>query len=440
MFDFLSNKFSSIFAKITGQDRLTEKNIEEIILKVKDSLSEADVPYEVIEKFISEVKSEVVGKKIFASLKPSEQLIKIVYDKILNFLGGQLIDASFSFDIPSVIMVMGLQGSGKTTTIAKLANAIKEGAKKRGKNRKIMVASVDFYRPAAIDQLEILARQANILFYRPESTDVIIAAQDIYKKYQQEGCDLLFLDTAGRLHIDDEMINQLKKIDLMIKPKYKILVIDAMTGQESLEIAKNFDQKVGISSAILTKMDSDTRGGLAFAFKYAIKKPILYVGIGEKLADIEPFRPERMASRIIGMGDITTLIEKAEEKIKKSEEESFYKSFNKGKMTLEDFASQIDMVNKIGSLSNIMKYMPGMGSLNVSTEVLSKGEQEMKKFRSIINSMTKKEKVFPNILDSSRKLRISKGAGVGVTDVNLLLERFEQSAKFMKQFKKMDRF
>lgn len=439
MFDFLSKKFSSVFSYITGQHKLTEKNIDDTLLNVEDTLLQADVPYEVVKDFIAEVKQEVIGKKVFASLKPSELLMKIVHDKILKFLGGAS-DLEFSFAIPSVIMVMGLQGAGKTTTIAKLVNYLKEQAKKKGKSRKIMVASVDFYRPAAIDQLEILANQTGAIFYRSNLSDVVAAAGDIYKKYQQESCDYLLLDTAGRLHIDNQMIEELQKIDKLIKPKYKIIVIDSMVGQESLAVARSFDEKVGFNGAILTKVDSDTRGGVAFAFRYSILKPILFVATGEKIPDLESFKPDRMANRIIGAGDIVTLIEKAEEKIKQDEQENLYKSIKQGKMTLLDFESQLNMVSKIGSLSNIMKYMPSSGSLNVSPDMLQKGEIEMKKFKAIISSMTLKEKVFPKILDSSRKNRIAKGSGVAVADINNLLNRFEQSQQFMKVFKKMGNF
>ncbi len=436
MFDFLSQKFSSIFSRLKEQSTLTEANMQEALSKVRDALLEADVPYEVIEQFTQEVKAEAVGKKVTASLRPSEMLLKVVHDKLLQFLGGTT-ETTFTFQIPAVIMVMGLQGSGKTTTIAKMASFVREQAKARGKSRRIMVASVDFYRPAAIDQLEILAKQGNFLFYRSPLTDPVAAAQDILKKSQAEQCDLLFLDTAGRLHVDDAMLEELKKIDERLKPKYKILVIDAMTGQESLKLAQLFDEKVGFMGAVLTKMDSDTRGGVAFAFRYALKKPILFVGLGEKLGDLELFRPERMASRIMGMGDIQTLIEKAEQKIKQSEQEALSKSLMQGKLTLEDFAQQMDMMGKLGSLSSVMKYLPGMGSLSMTPEMIEKGEQEMKRFKAIIRSMTVKERRYPKLLDASRKKRVAAGAGVEVADVNNLLQRFEQSQQFVKMFTKM---
>ena len=437
MFDFLSKKISSIFTRLTGQDRLTEKNMDETLSKVYDALLEADVPYEVVQAFISEVKADALGKKVFSSLKPGEQLLKIVHDKLLQFLGGQTTENYFSFQIPSVIMMIGLQGSGKTTTIAKLSHYIQTTAQKHGKARRIMVGSVDFYRPAAIDQLEILAQKAGVIFYRSSLKDPVAAAQDIVKHSQKEQCDYLFLDTAGRLHIDNEMLEELQRINTLIKPKYKLLVVDAMTGQESLKVAQAFEEKVGFTGAVLTKMDSDTRGGVAFAFRYALKKPILFVATGEKIADLELFRPERMASRIIGMGDMMSLVEKAEEKIKQSEQDAMYKSISQGKLTLQDFAQQIDMVSRLGSLTSVLKYLPGAASFNVSPEMLQKGEAEIKKFKAIISSMTYKERIYPKVLDASRKNRIAKGAGVAVADINTLLDRFEQSQQFVKIFKKI---
>ncbi|MBA3954031.1 signal recognition particle protein [Candidatus Dependentiae bacterium] len=437
MFDFLSQKISSIFTRLTGQDRLTEKNIDETLTKVQDSLLEADVPYDVVEQFIAQIKHEVVGQKIFASLKPAELLMKIVHDKVIHFLGGQASETQFAFQMPATVMMIGLQGSGKTTTIAKLVNFVQEQAQKRGKARRIMVGSVDFYRPAAIDQLEILAKQVGALFYRSSLTDPVAAAQDILKHSQQEQCDLLFLDTAGRLHVDTTMLEELHQIDVKVKPKYKLLVVDAMTGQESLKVAQAFEQKIGFLGAILSKMDSDTRGGVAFAFKYALKKPILFIGTGEKIDDLELFRPERLATRIIGMGDIKSLIEKAQEKIKVDDQEAMYKSLSEGKLTLQDFAQQIEMVSKLGSLSSVLKYLPGAGSLNISPEMIQKGETEIIKFKAIINSMTSKERLNPKVLDASRKNRVAQGSGVTVADINTLLSRFEQSQQFVKVFKKM---
>ena len=440
MFDFLSNKFSSIFSNLTGNNKLTEKNIENTLTLVHDALLDADVPYDVVQTFLKEIKDAVVGQAVIKSLKPSEQLMKIVHDKLLVFLGGQSSDSAFSFQIPSVIMVMGLQGSGKTTTLSKLACFIRDAAQKRGKTRRILLASVDFYRPAAIDQLEILAAQAGVSFYRATSLDVVAAAVEIYAYSQKNQFEMLLLDTAGRLHVDAGMLQELQQIDSRLKPKYKLMVLDAMTGQESLNVAQAFEREVGFSGAVLTKMDSDTRGGAAFAFRYVIKKPILFVGMGEKSHELDLFRPERMASRIIGMGDVLSLVEKANEKIKQVDQEKMHSAMMQGKMTLQDFADQMSMVGKLGSLSQLINYLPGAGSLKVSSDMIEKGEADIKKFKAIIASMTVKERVNPKVLDVSRKKRIAQGAGVDSADVSMLLERFEQSQQFVKMFKKGGRF
>lgn len=439
MFDFLSNKFSSLFKTITGQSKLTEKNIEDTLHQIKESLLEADVPYALIEQFTDSIKKEVLGQKVLGSLKPGEQLLKIVNDKLVAFLGGKT-DMQFSFQLPSVVMVMGLQGSGKTTTVAKLAYYVQKQAEQKGKKRRILLASVDYYRPAAIDQLEMLAGKVGVDFYRSPSQDPVKAATDIYAHYQKNGYELLLLDTAGRLHVDNTLLAELRDITAHVNPKYTLLVLDAMTGQESLNVARAFDQSVGFQSAILSKMDSDTRGGAAFAFKYALQKAIIFIGTGEKITDLEQFYPDRMASRILGMGDLLSLAEKAASALNKVEQEKAQKNFMSGKMTLQDFADQLSMINKMGSLTKLMKYMPGMGGMQVTPEMLDKGEVEMKRFRAIMNSMTAKERIYPRLLDGSRKQRIAKGAGVAVADINQLLARFEEMQQFAKLLKGSGRF
>lgn len=437
MFDFLSNKFSNLFSRLTGHNRLTEQNMQETLHKVKDALLEADVPYSVVDIFLKEVSQEVVGQKVLtSSLKPGEHLVKIIYDKLVAFLGGTAGPDSFTVQIPSVIMLMGLQGSGKTTTCAKLAHFIQKQAEKRGKKRKILFASVDFYRPAAVDQLEILAKQIDVDFYRSNSQNPLTAALESYAYFKNNGYEHLLLDTAGRMHIDKDMLQELKTLDAKIQPKYKYLVLDAMTGQESLRVAQSFEEEVGFHGAILSKIDSDTRGGAAFAFRYTIKKPIIFIGSGEKVADLEFCRPDRMASRILGMGDIQSLIERAQEKIKQADQDALEKSLQQGRMTLQDFASQLEMMGKIGSLSQIMKYIPGASSAQLSPEMIDRGEKELKRFKAIISSMTPKERLCPSLLNGSRKQRIAKGAGVAVTNVNELLDRFEKSQHFIKAFKK----
>lgn len=424
MFDFLAQKFSSLFSSFSAQKKLTDKDVADLLAQIKSGLLEADVPYELVETFTRSISDEVVGQNVVGSLKPAEQLMKIVYEKLVGFLGGTQQDAGY-FKSPSITMVMGLQGSGKTTTIGKLAHA--------QKGKKILVASVDFYRPAAIDQLEVVARNAQVDFYRAQSGEPVRAAREILHRYTTCGYDMLFLDTAGRLHVDNAMLEELRTIDADLQPAQKVLVLDAMTGQESLNVAKAFDQAVGFSGAILTKTDSDTRGGAAFSFRYALKKPIVFIGTGEKIDDLAPFHPERAAGRMLGMGDIKSLVEHADQKIKESEQARMQRSFESGNFTLEDFAQQMNMMNRLGSISSLIKYIPGLGGMKIPQEVLEQGEKEMKRFKAIIGSMTPKERIQPNILDASRRKRIAQGAGVEVADINKLIQRFEQ----MKQYAKL---
>jgi len=438
MFDFLSEKFSNIFSRLVGTHKLSESNIEEAIQKVQDSLLEADVPYDIVRQFIQQVKEEVVGQAVLSSLKPADQFIKVIYDRLVDFLSATGKEADFLLPSKATMMVMGLQGSGKTTSITKLAYFFK----KKGLKKNILVASVDFYRPAAVEQLEILAKQIEINFYRAQSDKPVEAAREILQKFNSGNYDLLILDTAGRLHIDNKMLQELKDLDALMHAAKKVLVLDAMTGQESLNVAKAFDQAVGFDGALLTKTDSDTRAGASFAFAYALKKPILFVGTGEKVDELAKFYPDRAAKRILGMGDLDTLLERADEQIKKEEQESATKAFMSGEFTLDDFAKQMDMMNRLGSLSGILKFLPGMGGLagQLSPEKVAQGEREMKQFRVIINSMTRDERRSPALINKSRIARIAKGAGVTQADVRALLEKFEQSKQFVKLLKKNKSF
>ncbi|HLW73028.1 MAG TPA: signal recognition particle protein [Candidatus Babeliales bacterium] len=429
MFDFLSQKFSSLFSGLEGVKKITKHNIQEALDTVQEALLEADVPYGVVQTFITSVKNDVVGQHIVGALKPAEQLMSVVQHKIVDFLGGD--DTANAFLFPSTVMVMGLQGSGKTTTIGKLAYKIKKDAEKNKITKKILVGSVDFYRPAALDQLEVLARQVNVFFYRAESNDPVLAAKEIFAFGKNNGYDVILLDTAGRLHIDNTMLQELQEIDALLRPAHKVLVLDAMTGQESLAVAKAFDDIIGFHGAILTKMDSDTRGGAAFAFRFVLKKPIIFIGEGEKIIDLNVFYPDRAAERILGMGDIRTLIERAEEKISVDEQEKAEKAFNSGSFSLQDFADQMVMMNKLGSLSQLLKYMPGMG-VKFSPEMIQRGEVELVRFRAIICSMTPKERLNTTILNNSRMQRVAKGAGVNVVDVAQLLKRFEEAKQYVK--------
>ncbi len=437
MFEFLSKKFGGVLSWLKDRGRLTEENIGQATGQIRDALLEADVPLPIVEDFLEKVQKEIVGKKIISSLNPGEQMVKIVHDKVLEFLGGQNANEKPSFVIPSVILVMGLQGSGKTTSVAKIGYWCKQQAEQRGKKRHILVASIDFYRPAAIDQLEILAKQAGLNFYRATSQDPVAAAREIHDYFKKHSYELLFLDTAGRLHLDERMMEELKQVKTQLQPKYKFLVLDAMTGQESLKVAETFEREVGFDSVVLTKMDSDTRGGAAFAFRYQLKKPISLVGVGEKIDDLEAFIPERITSRMLGMGDLMTLLEKATEKlavVDEKKDEALNKRFMQGRFTLQDFADQLGMMDKLGSIKKVASYLPGMGQ--ISAEQMEKGQVEMKRSRAIISSMTAKERNNPSVLDGSRKKRIAGGAGVEVRDINELLQKFEQTQQFAKMFMK----
>ena len=439
MFDLLSQKFSSLFGRFTQKGSFNEQEVEKLLVDIQEGMTEADVPYAVVEKFVGEVRQDINAKKIFNKSRSAESLLKIVHDRMVEFLGGAS-DTEFMFQIPSVCMVMGLQGSGKTTTIAKLAHYITSKAAKRGKTRRVLLASVDFYRPAAVDQLEILAQRAAVSFYRAKATDPVQAAQEIYRYFQQEQFEILLLDTAGRLHVDEPLMRELKAIHELVQAKYKVLVIDGMTGQESLRIAQTFHESVGISGGIITKMDSNTHGGAAFAFRYMLQKPLLFMGVGEGLDDFEPFKADRIAKRLLDLGDVATLQEKVEEKVEQSTQSRLYNSLKEGSFTLQDFADQMSMVSKMGSLQSLMKFLPGMGQFKVDAQQMEKGESEMKKFKSIIQSMTSKERLEPKILNNARKQRIAQGAGLATSDVNLLLERFEQNQQFVRMFKKMKYF
>lgn len=435
MFSFLSEKFSGVLSWLTDKKRLTDDNIAEAFTKVRDSLLEADVPNEIVTAFLDQVKQDLVGTKLATSAKPGELFIKVVHDRLLTFLGGKNSVSTINFVIPSVTLVMGLQGSGKTTTIAKLCRVIKEQAKQRGKQRHILIGSIDFYRPAAIDQLEILAKTAGVDFYRTKATSPIAAAQELLQQFKAKSYELLIVDTAGRLHIDQTLMDELIAVNKVLSPKHKVLVLDAMTGQESLNVARAFDKAIGFDAAILSKMDSDARGGAAFAFRYALGKPIAWVGVGEKIDDLENFYPERMTTRILGMGDLETLLEKAGEAMNPKTQEDMAQRFLDGSFNLKDFLAQITMMDQMGSIQKVMRYMPG--SHQVTPDMMAKGQADMKRFKAIISSMTEKERLAPTILDGSRKKRIATGSGTTTQEIHELLQRFEESKQFAKMIKKM---
>jgi len=438
MFTSLTQKISGLFSNFGKQKKVSNQDIEKLFTGLHEALLQADVPHELVVRFCDELRQKLTGLSLHTALNAQEQVTKVMFDHVKQFLsvgavGGNAMHALFK---SKSILVLGLQGSGKTTSIAKIAYYIKKEAQKKNKKPSILLSSVDFYRPAAIDQLELLAKQVGVDFYRAQSTDSIEATREIVKHAQANKYDHWLLDTAGRLHVDSAMLNEIKEINQIMKPSYKLLVLDAMTGQESLAVARNFVQVVDFNGAALAKMDSDTRGGAAFSFSYALQKPIVFVGVGEKPANLEIFWPDRMASRILGYGDMATLAEKADEKIKQSEQQSLYKAYTKGDFSLQDFADQLSMVGRLGSMGQLMKYMPGMPQVQLSDSMIEQGEKEMKIFKAIISSMTPIERYCPRILDGSRKKRIALGAGVQVQDIKLLLSRFEQSKQYVKLLKK----
>ncbi len=427
MFSSLSEKLQDVFKRLKGKGKLTEKDIKDAMKEVKLALLEADVNYKVVKDFINTVTQKAVGEEVLESLTPAQQVIKIVYDEMVNLLGGSDTKLTFSPSGFSIYMMVGLQGSGKTTTAGKLAGLLK----KQGKNP--LLVACDIYRPAAIKQLEIVAQKVGVkCFADYNSKDAVKIAKEGIEFAKSNRCDVVIVDTAGRLHINQELMDELVSIKNAIKPTEVLLVLDAMTGQDAVNVATAFNEQLGIDGIIMTKLDGDTRGGAALSVKAITGKPIKFAGVGEKMEDLEAFHPDRMASRILGMGDILTLIEKAQEAINQKKAEELEKKLRSMQFTLEDFLDQLKQIKKMGPLSQIISMIPGVklkGDVDFDA-----GEKELKKIEAIINSMTKEERQDPNIINSSRKRRIAMGSGTTVQDVNRLLKQFEDMKKMMKQF------
>ncbi|MGB8468259.1 MAG: signal recognition particle receptor subunit alpha [Candidatus Babeliales bacterium] len=426
MFDFLTQKFSDAFSYLTGQRTLTEKNVAQVIQKLKQALLEADVPYHTVNDFIAAVQAEVLGTQVLKSLKADEHFAKIVHAKLVDFLGRE---SSFSPHLNRVVLVAGLQGSGKTTTVAKLVHYF---AHQHENKVRAFVGSVDFYRPAAIEQLAQMAHRVGATFFEPAGTNVLDEVKRFVSQARAGNYNLVILDTAGRLHVDQTMLAELQQVHAIVQPTDTLLVLDAMTGQESLAVARAFNEAIGFDGVILTKMDSNSRAGAAFAFRYELKKDIWFVGTGEKVEDLELFKGDRLASRLIGMGDLETLIERAEQKIKKEETQSWQGAMASGTMTLRDFAAQLRTMNKLGSIGQLMRYMPGVSAQKVSQETLAQSEREIKRFLAIADSMTAKELSQYRIINGERKKRIAAGAGVAASEVTQFIARFEQMLQFVK--------
>ena len=420
-FEGLSSRLQEITRKLRGKTRVTEGDLKEVLREVKLALLEADVNYKIVKDFIKVIEEKAVGQDVLKSLTPGQQIVKIVKDELVDLLGGEDSKISFSSNPPTIIMLVGLQGSGKTTTAGKLANIIRKQGKKP------LLVACDVYRPAAIKQLQVVGKQLDIPVYANENTkDVsLIARQSISQAYSKMN-DVIILDTAGRLHIDEELMQELKKVKADVKPHEILLVVDAMTGQDAVNVASSFNDELGIDGVILTKLDGDTRGGSALSVKKVTGKPIKYAATGEKLSDIEEFHPDRMASRILGMGDVLSIIEKAEETF---DEEETLRLEKKQGFDLDDYLAQLKQVKKLGSFSSILKMLPGMDALkNVKVD-----DKEFDKIEAIISSMTKEERRDPKILNGSRRLRIAKGSGTTVQDINKFMNSYEMTQKMMKK-------
>ena len=423
-FEGLSSKLQAITDKFKGKARVTESDLKEMLREVKLALLEADVNYKIVKEFIATIQEKALGEEVLKSLTPGQQVVKIVKDELVELLGGTDSKINFSPNPPTVIMLVGLQGSGKTTTAGKLANLIRKQGKKP------LLVACDVYRPAAIKQLQVIGAQLNIpVFSNEQSKDVVHIAKQAINVAISKLNDVIILDTAGRLQIDEALMQELQNVKNGVHPHETLLVVDSMTGQEAVNVAQTFNEKVGIDGIILTKLDGDTRGGAALSVKKVTGKPIKFAATGEKLSDIEVFHPDRMASRILGMGDILSVIEKAEESFDLEQAEKLEKQLKKKELDLDDYLMQIRQMKKLGSFSSILKMIPGMNKF----KDLKVDDKEFGKIEAIICSMTKKEKQNTKLLNASRRQRIAKGSGTTVQDINKFIKSFEMTQKMMKQ-------
>jgi signal recognition particle subunit SRP54 len=430
MFDNLSDRLNAVFKKLKGHGKLTEKNIGEGLKEVRMALLEADVHYKVAKKFIAAIKERALGQEVMESLTPGQQVIKIVDQELTELMGGRLENLNLSGSHPVSIMLVGLQGSGKTTTAGKLAVYL------RKQGRKPYLVPADIYRPAAIDQLNKLGDQLGVpVFPSSQEMDPVKICQQARATAHRELCDTLLIDTAGRLHIDEELMTELCRIKDAVKPSDILLVADAMTGQDAVNIAESFNNTLNIGGVILTKMDGDARGGAALSIKSVTDKPIKFIGVGEKLSDLEPFHPDRMSSRILGMGDVLTMIEKAQTIVDEKKAIELEKRLRKNEFTLEDFRDQMVQIRKMGSISELINMIPGMGKIK-QLKNLEVDENEFIKIEAIINSMTPQERHQHTLIKGSRRKRIAKGSGTSVQDINNLLKNYTQVVKMMKKINK----
>lgn len=428
-FENLSERLQNTFKKLKGKGVLTEADINEAMREVKLALLEADVNFKVVKEFVAQVKEKAMGTEVLESLTPGQQVIKIVNDQLIELMGGTNSKLTYSPSGFTVLMMVGLQGTGKTTTCGKLAAYLKKNGKKP------MLAACDIYRPAAIDQLEVVGRTVDVPVYTDRDNRV---AEDIALKARQEaerkGFDVLIVDTAGRLQIDEELMEELVRVKKAIKPHEILLVVDALTGQDAVNAAEGFNEKLGIDGIVMTKMDGDSRGGAALSAKKVTGKPVKFIGMGEKFDALEPFHPERMASRILGMGDMLSLIEKAQESYDEEKAAKLEKKIRKNEFTLEDFLDQMGEVQKMGGIGKMLEMLPGMNSRSVSDDEIEKSEKEFRQMEAIICSMTLEERRNPSLLNASRRKRIAAGSGQPVSKINSLIKKYEDAKKLMKQF------
>ncbi len=427
-FEGLSEKLQGAFKKLTGRGKLNEQMVKDAMREVRMALLEADVNYAVAKDFIKKVTDRCVGSEILESLTPGQQVVKIVQEELTSLMGGTNARLTWSSSVPTIYMLCGLQGAGKTTMAAKLAGYLTKQGKKP------MLAACDIYRPAAIKQLQVVGEQVKVPVYEKGTQDPVKTAKEAVEQARYYGRDVLIIDTAGRLHIDETLMDELAQIRAAVKPQEILLVVDAMTGQDAVNVAKAFNEKLELGGVILTKLDGDTRGGAALSVRAVTGKPIKFAGIGEKLADIEPFHPERMASRILGMGDVMTLIEKAQEAFDEKEVDKLARKTKVKDLTLEDFLENMQQMKKMGPLQNVLGMLPGVGAKMKDVQI---DDNALKKPEAIIRSMTPRERRNPDILNASRRKRIAAGSGTTVQDVNALIRQFDQARQMMKQMMNM---
>ena len=430
-FESLSEKLQNVFKGLRGKGRLTEDDVKKALKEVKLALLEADVNFKVVKQFVKSVQERAVGEEVLNSLTPGQMVIKIVNDELVKLMGSETTELSLrpSNEV-TVIMMMGLQGAGKTTTAAKLAGKLKT----RGNKWKPLLVACDVYRPAAIKQLQVNGEKMGVdVFSMGDGHNPVNIAKAAYEHAKSKGYQILILDTAGRLQIDEKLMEELQNIKKELNVDHSILVVDGMTGQEAVNVATTFEEKIGIDGVILTKLDGDTRGGAALSIRSVTGKPIMYIGMGEKLSDLEQFYPDRMASRILGMGDVLTLIEKASEELDEEKSKQMMENMKKNQFGFDDYLESMNQMKKMGGLSSILSMMPGMGGSQLKQIEDAMDEKKMARIEAIILSMTPKERRNPDIINPSRKRRIAKGAGVDISEVNRLVKQFEQSRKLMKQ-------